>query len=327
MGLHMPDSRLNEAEHGLQHSFRKSWIFNVLLMTGAVLAAYTPIRELPSRRELANRTIGLNFQPIALQATEEFRVAGAWVMTADDPRFGGLSALSVDGGRFIAVSDLGAAVRFDPPSADRPRVWISDFTEGPGPVGRKTSRDAESLLRDPRGRGWWIGYEQRHSLWLYDDGFRHARAAIPIPRPGWWRNRGIEALIADGDRLLAIAENGREAIRVDAQGSHDIRMQTGWDIADAARAPDRTAWLLLRSKGRDGITQAIARLNQSGDGYRIGEAMTVPKAAFDNFEGMVIRPKPNGGWRFWLVSDDGHRFKARTLLVALDFDARQNARR
>jgi hypothetical protein len=328
MTKHMHDPPLNEAERGLQHSFRKSRIFNGLLMVGAVLATYLPIRDLPSRRELPSRTINLNFQPIALQATAApFRISGAWVMTANDPRFGGLSALAVDDGRFVALSDLGAALRFDPPSVDRPRVSISDLAQGPGPIGRKTSRDAESLMRDPHGRGWWVGYEQRHSLWLYDDGFSHAQAAIPIRRPGWWRNRGIEALLADSDGLLAIAENGREAIRVDARGSHDIRMQTGWDIADAARAPDGTAWVLLRSKGRDGITQAIARLAQSGDGYRIGNAMTVPKAAFDNFEGMVIRPKPNGGWRFWLVSDDGHRFKARTLLIALDLDARQNARR
>jgi len=34
----------------------------------------------------------------------------------------------------------------------------------------------------------------------------------------------------------------------------------------------------------------------------------------------VIRPLPGGGWRFWLVTDDGHRFKARTLLVALDLE-------
>jgi hypothetical protein len=43
---------------------------------------------------------------------------------------------------------------------------------------------------------------------------------------------------------------------------------------------------------------------------------------------MAIRPSPGGGWRFWLVTDDGHRFMARTLLVALDLDqAQENARR
>jgi hypothetical protein len=255
------------------------------------------------------------------------RLAGPWVMTAEDPRFGGLSALAVDEGRFIAVSDLGAVLRFDPPSAGHPHVAIAGLAEGPGPAGWKTSRDAESLVRDPRGRGWWVGYEQRHSLWLYDGDFRRARAAISMARPDWWRNRGVEALVADRGGLLALAENGREAIRIDGRGRHDARFEAGWDVADAGRAPDGTVWLLLRSKGREGISQAIAPLIRSAGGYGTGESWPLPKAAFDNYEGMVIRPKPGGGWRFWLVTDDGHRFRARTLLVALDLNAQKNARR
>ena len=329
MSRDMPDSRLNEAEHGLQHSFRKSRIFNGLLMGSVVLAAYLPIRALPDRRSLPDRAIVLNFQPVPLPgADSRLRLAGAWVMTANDRRFGGLSALAIDGNRFLSVSDLGSVLRFDPPSVAHPEVDISDLVDGPGPGGRKISRDAESLVRDPRGRGWWVGYEQRHSLWLYDAGFRHAVAAIPIRRPDWWRNRGVEALIADGDGLLAIAENGREAIQVDSRGDRDMALASDWDIADAARAPDGSAWLLLRSKGREGIRQAIARLIRADQGYRIGETVALPKAAFDNYEGMVIRPKPGGGWRFWLVTDDGHRFRARTLLVALDLSRTQkNARR
>jgi hypothetical protein len=324
----MPDSRLNGAERGLQHSFRKWLIFNSLLMAASVAAAYLPIRALPDRRQLPPRTIALDFQPVELpDARSPLRVAGAWVMAADDPRFGGLSALAVDGRTFIAVSDLGAILRFDPPSAKMPRVTAIDLAEGPGPVGRKTSRDAESLVRDPRGRGWWVGYEQRHSLWLYGEDFRHARAEIAIRRPAWWNNRGIEGLIADGDGLLALAENGREAIRIGRRGVSGHRLESSWDVADAARAPDGTAWLLLRTKGRGGIVQAIAPLVRSREGYRIGNAMPLPKDAFDNFEGLAIRPKPGGGWRFWLVTDDGHRFQARTLLVALDLDARKNARR
>jgi hypothetical protein len=329
MSRHMPDSPLNGAERGLQHSFMKSRLFNGLLIAMAVVAAYLPIRALPDRRQLPPRTIALDFQPVGLPSIRSpLRLAGAWVMTADDPRFGGLSALAVDGSTFIAVSDLGAILRFDPPSARRPRVTAIDLVEGPGPVGRKTSRDAESLVRDPRGRGWWIGYEQRHSLWLYGEDFRSARAAIAIRRPDWWSNRGIEALIADGDGLLALAENGREAIRTGRGGIRGHRLESGWDVADAARAPDGTAWLLLRTKGRGGIAQAIAPLVRSRGGYRIGNAMPLPKGAFDNFEGMAIRPKQGAGWRFWLVTDDGHRFKARTLLVALDLDdAQTNARR
>jgi hypothetical protein len=328
MAIHMPDSRLNGAERALQRSFMKLRVFNGLLMAWAVVAAYAPMRSLPDRRALSDRSVALSFQPVALPETvSPLRLAGAWVMTAGDPRFGGLSALAVDNRRFVAVSDLGAVARFDPPSAAQSRANIHDLRDGPGLPGWKTSRDAESLVRDPRGRGWWVGYEQSHSLWLYDDGFRRAQTAIAIPRPDWWRNRGVEALIADGGGLLALAEHGREAIRIDAAGLHHAILESAWDIADAARAPDGSAWLLLRAKGRDGITQAIAPLIPAGERYRVGAAWPLPKAAFDNYEGMAIRPK-TGGWRFWLVTDDGHRFKARTLLVALDLDqAQKNARR
>ena len=332
MHRHMPDSRLNEPERGLQHSFRKSPVFNGLMMgfllACGVLALYLPIRALPDRHQLPPRQVELHFQPVRLPAaTGPLRVAGAWVMTADDRRLAGLSALAIDDGRFLALSDLGAAIRFDPPSKSRPRAMVADLLDGPGPTGKKTSRDAELVALDPRGRGWWVGFEQRHSIWLYDRQFKMAEAAIPILR-NWPDNRGIEGLIADGDGLLALAENGREAIRVDADGLHVMGLDTASEVADAARAPDGGAWLLLRTQGRDGIGQAIAPLIHSGGEYRIGDALPLPKAAFDNFEGMAIAPRPGGGWRFWLVTDDGHRFKARTLLVALDLERTQkNARR
>ncbi len=76
---------------------------------------------------------------------------------------------------------------------------------------------------------------------------------------------------------------------------------------------------MLRSKSLGGIEQSIVRLTRTDGGYRAGPKMAVPKGAFDNFEGMAIEARPGGTWRFWLISDDGHRIMARTLLVALDY--------
>jgi hypothetical protein len=233
-----------------------------------------------------------------------------------DRRFGGLSALTIDHGRFVTVSDLGAAISFDPPSALQPMADIRSLVQGPGDPAFKRSRDAESLVRDPRGRGWWIGYEQRHSLWLYDDGFGAALARIALP--GWPRNRGAEGLLTEGESLIVFRESGREAMWI---GSKDMRrrmVDSNWDIADASRAPDGRAWVLLRSRGWGGIEGAIAPLIDGPRGYNIGEMWAVPKAPLDNYEGLAISRRPGGGWRFWLVTDDGHRVMARTLLVALD---------
>ena len=117
---------------------------------------------------------------------------------------------------------------------------------------------------------------------------------------------------------LALAENGRDAMAVRGAKIAQLRLDAGAEVADAARAPDGSVWLLLRSNGRGGISQSIAPLMRQGAGYRAGPDWPLPKAAFDNYEGMAIAPLADGGWRFWLVTDDGHRFMARTLLVALD---------
>ena len=262
----------------------------------------------------------MQVQPVLLPAAEPpLRLAGAWELRVGDRRFAGLSGLAIDRGRFLGVSDLGAVVRFDFPSKPKPNAWIADLRSGPGRWGKKWRRDAESLARDPHGRGWWVGYEQVHSLWLYNSDFSRALASIDLRRDDWWSNRGAEGLLTEGNHLLVTAENGREAMRVAASGIERLGLDAGADVAEAARAPDGSGWLLLRSKGPDGITEAIAPLVRTEIGYRAGPAWVVPKDLFDNFEGMAIEARPGGGWRFWLVTDDGHRIMARTLLVALDY--------
>ena len=316
----MPDSRLNEAERPLQHSFMKWPVFNGLLMLIAVAAAYLPMRALPARRPLLPATVALRYEPVEIAAVAgPLRLSGAWQLTVADPRFGGISSLAIDQGRFLAVSDRGSVARFDRPGVQHPRAWVADLRNGPGTWGRKWSRDAESLAADPHGRGWWIGYEQQHSLWLYDRDFIRAVITIDLNRPDWWDNRGAEGLLADDKSLLVTAENGREGMRVESSRVGRIPLQAGADVADAAAAPDGSAWLLLRRKGLQGISQSIAPLRKLRSGFRAGPAMPLPKGAFDNYEGMAIEPRQGGGWRFWLISDDGHRFMARTLLVALDY--------
>lgn len=303
----------------MQQPFRKISFFNTLLVGTAVLTAYAQIHRLPSQRPLPPATLPLTFRPITLPpATQPLHVAGAWELEASDPRLNGISALAIEAGRFLAVTDRGAAIRFDPPSAARPSASLWDLREGPGPFGKKWARDAESLARDPRGRGWWIGYEQRHSLWSYDDKIDRAGATINLPKLGWGHNRGAEGLLVQDGTLLVLAENGRNAVRIGQDGPQVLKLYAGAEVADAARGPDGSAWVLLRQKGLGGISQSIANLRKTHDGYIAGPSWPVPKGAFDNYEGMAIEPLPSGRWRFWLVTDDGHRFMARTLLVAFD---------
>ena len=333
--MHLPDSRLNKAEHDVQLLFMKSLRFNDLALAALVapmmLAVSLQIRALPDRHPLPPRTVPLRYTPNTLSPVAgPLRIAGAWRATAPDHRFGGLSALAIDRGRFVAISDLGAAIRFDPPASPTPEANIVDLAQGPGDPGSKKSRDAEALAHDPDRGGWLVAYEQRHSLWRYDEDFAHGAIVANLDRPDWKRNRGIEGMIVGRNSVVLAAENGREAMEVGPHGTRRINWSVGMEIADAATAPDGTAWLLLRGKGLGGITQAIAPLVPTEGGYRIGTRWPLPKAPLDNYEGMAIAAKPGGGWRFWLVTDDGHRILARTLLVALDLDApptKTNARR
>ena len=157
--MHMSDSRLNGAERALQQSFRKLFYFNGLLVGAFVMLAYWPIQKLPDRSQRPPVVETLTYEPVSLPAaTAPLRLAGAWVLTLPDRRFGGLSALAIERGRLLAVSDLGAVVWFDPPATRRPTAEVKDLRIGPGNFGKKWRRDAESLARDPYGRGWWVGY-------------------------------------------------------------------------------------------------------------------------------------------------------------------------
>ena len=319
--LPMAESRLNETEQRVQQAFMKSGFFNGLALGGVVVAAYMVLHELPDRDGRPDAALPLRYAPVTLPAAAPpLRLAGAWRMEAGDWRFGGLSALVTDRDGFLAVSDLGAVARFDPPTASSPMVRVADLRQGPGKPGKKSSRDAESIVRDPRGRGWWVGYEQHHSLWLYDEKFERAVASIRLPKLGWPANRGVEGLLAGNGSLLALRENGRQAIRIASGEAQVMNLYRSAEIADAATAPDGSAWVLLRGKGLDGIGQSVAPLHETPDGFRVGRRWPLPKAAFDNYEGMAIARRPDGRWRFWLVTDDGHRFLARTLLVALDLE-------
>lgn len=305
----------------MQQSFRKFNVFNGLLMGVIVLAAFAPIHRLPDRKPVPVITVTLTYRAVKLSSVEApLRLAGAWEMEASDPRLGGLSALAAERGRFLAVSDLGAVVRFDPPTVPSPQASLLDLRDGPGRFGKKSSRDAESLVRDPRGRGWWVGYEQQHSLWLYDDRFSRALERVNLPRLGWANNRGAEGLLVRDGALLVLAENGRDALSIKQAASSRLKLHSGAEVADAARGPDGSGWVLLREKGPGGIKQSVGALQKTHDGYLIETLWPLPKAAFDNYEGLAITSLPDGRWRFWLVTDDGHRFQARTLLVALDLE-------
>lgn len=303
----------------------KSLIPNAFLMSAAVLGSFWLMNGWPQRVPQLPVSLSLSVEAVALPASPgPLRLAGAWKLETEDRRLFGLSGLEIDGGRFIAVGDAGSVVRFDRPGPGA-RIWLADLGDGPGPFGAKFTRDAESLLAD--GDGWLVGFEQHHSVWRYDRGFGHGREVASLGGRGWPDNRGAEGLSRIGDKLIAWREGGQEAVVV-ATGEA-IPLTSNWSIAEAARDPDGGTWLLLRRLEWRGVTQAIAPVRRSGRGLALGPALPVAKGPLDNFEGMAIERAPGGALRFWLVSDDGSRVMARTLLAAYDLkpSTKTNARR
>lgn len=66
---------------------------------------------------------------------------GGWELESDDPRFGGISALHVEGELVTALSDAGTLMRFTTPTAV-PDIKIEPLSAGPGSAEVKGDRDA-----------------------------------------------------------------------------------------------------------------------------------------------------------------------------------------
>lgn len=314
----MPDSRFREAERRVQPSFMKSSFFNVLLLVGVMFAMHWLWRQLPDRTARPDRVSALTFRPVELlPPAPPLRLAGAWEMSAHDPRLDGLSALAIDGGSFVAVSDFGVAVRFPRPGAPRPAIRFRDLPSGPGPANRKAWRDSEALVRDPAGRGWWVAFETIHQLRLFDRTFMKTMAVVPLDGSRWRENGGVEGLAAANGGLAIVAEDGETIAQFDGRRFTPLPRARAGRLADAAALPGGRLALLARSLGPTGFRTRLLHYDPaSGRTRLIGR---LPLHHLDNAEGLAAEPLPGGAIRLWVVTDRDSRARGRTLLAAFDW--------
>lgn len=311
----------------MQRIFRKLLNLNSLTVGLATLLLYRPIHQLPSVPSRDRAAAVVVATPVDVgTAAQPFRLTGAWKLESRDRRLHGVSGLAADGNRLMAITDLGAAIRLSLPGAQAQAATFTDLREGPGRFGYKVRRDAEALTEDGRG-GWLVVFEQRHFVWRYNRDFSHGKRLAAIDR-AWADNRGAEAIVLRDGKPVIFAQNGDERLTYDAGRCQGRTLDArGWDVADASMAPDGVTWLLLRRFGIRGFENALAPMVKRGAGFAVGRITTVPKGWSDNMEGLAITTRPDG-LRFWLISDDGHRIFARTLLLALDLPrAQESARR
>jgi hypothetical protein len=250
--------------------------------------------------------------PLPLPPPVDGKIAmGAlWQLTSAEPRFGGLSALAFAGADLLAVNDSGVVIRWPKPEG---LGRFQDLPDGPGAPQWKIYRDSEAMVRDPRGRGWWIAFEQFHRLYLFDDEFTRALARRPFKVRTWWRNLGVEALVSDGNGgLLLLPESGNRVIRLGSGAGGRHSSKAAGQVADAVRLRDGRIVIAVRNLRPWGITNSLGWLRREGDGYKVELWGELPLGRWDNVEGLASEPLADGSTRLWFVTDSD--FTRRTLL-------------
>ena len=300
----------------------------------------------------------INAEPVGLypEAPERtdlgaLRYAGGLVLTSDDPRFGGLSALSLseDGARLIALSDRGhvltAALTFqDGAPAGVADVAFTPLTDAGGRPLEGPSADAEGMADLGEGR-FAISFEREHRIEVFALGVDGRDAALARPEPfrvlpGADRlraNAGVEALATAGGALYAGIEepvvDGTPHLvwRYDlADPSNSPRalslsLEPGFGLT--ALAPDGAGGLIVASRfwARDiGNRIRIDRLSAAdlaaGGGPLVPDRLAAfePGMTVDNIEAAALAVI-DGEPRLFLMSDDNFSDTQRTLLLSFTF--------
>ena len=299
--------------------FSKSGIFSGLLVAALVVGAQRLISGLPDREAQPDRVAAVTFTPVELATIEPtLRIAGAWRVTSSERRFGGLSALAVDRGALLALTDSGVVIRMPRPGGTQSMATFRDLPDGPGNPRRKSRRDSEALARLADG-DWLVAFENRNQLWRYDPAFRSGRRVVAFTNQGWPTNRGIEAMTIDREGSVLVVPEGRSTlIALRDRVTYHSLASGGWTVSDAARLPDGRQYLLLRRMTIWGVRNAIGELELTTAGWRIAVRARLPIGALDNAEGMAAEATPGGGVRLWIVTDNDFAGYRRTLLLALD---------
>jgi hypothetical protein len=314
----MPDSEGPEAEPGVQLLFSVLRFWAAVLLAAAILNFPELYRYIPNRAELGPREVPIRFDPVRFDAAGfgGLKFAGAWRLGAPDPRFGGLSAIAVDAGGLVALSDSGVVVRFPKPGKAQPMARIDELSGGPGDPGFKRNRDSESLARDRKGRGWWVGFENRNQLWLFDPQFERVLARGRIGR-GWPRT-GFEAIAQSNGAMLLFPESGGKVLVASLDRSRWLPLPAG-PVSDAATLPDGSLLVLERGLRFDGFHNRLVQVRRKAGGYLEVRSIPLGVGRFDNVEGVAVERGMAGALRLWLITDDGHQWPQRTLLLALDW--------
>lgn len=311
----------------------------------ALLAALVAVAPLPLAVHSATQTV--TARPLALDPHDpgrttvgRLRYRGGWVLKGSDRRFGGISSMTIEDGRFVMLSDGGVVTRFrfDGRAGPVTDYAMSELPDGPGSGDRKVDRDSESSTYDAASGHVWAGFETTNEIWRYTTGFAAADGHVaPKLMADWPENLGAEAMVRLRDgRFLVFAET-----KTCKDGSHFALLFAGDPVdhpdakpfcysgpgpgfapTDAAQLPDGRVLILHRRFGITSWFAAALTVIDPGDIHPGGApvagkllATFAPPLSVDNMEALAITPSAQGPV-IWIASDDNYFFLQRTLLMA-----------
>lgn len=286
----------------------RSMLFTMALLFLIVVVARAAIDRLPDRRPGPQRTAAVRFA--ARAAPAGFNL---WAVEVNDWRWAGASALVVDRGKLLTLTDSGVLAWLPLPGEGR-RAVVRDLPDGPGPAMLKRNRDSEALGRLADGE-WLVSFENRNQVWRYDARWRAGRRAIDLRSQGLGLNKGIEGLTVEprDGTLRLFAEDAEWLME---HGTRFPLPGSRWSVSDATVLPDGRTLVLQRSVGLGGIGNALAWLEGApGAKYRLRQFLRLPLGRLDNAEGLAAQLLPDGGTRLWIITDnDGSPFRETLLL-------------
>ncbi|TWA87332.1 hypothetical protein FBZ83_101194 [Azospirillum brasilense] len=265
---------------------------------------------------------------------------------------GGLSGLWVSdsGDRFVAVSDLGKSVTgrlsYDAQGrlAGAGQYDVRPLALDKDPDYRGRLNDSEDLARLPDG-GWLVPFERNHRILRYEGAARPEGPPRKLPTPPGLEsapsNGGVEALaaLADG-RILAIEEGDDNGVRERHAwiAPTDLKKRGDWQpltyraaprFRPTAAAPLPDGGVLVLERRVSLLGGWAARIvHVPADSLRGGATMDgvelarlEPPLLTDNFEGLAVRPGPDGDLLVYVVSDDNRSPLQRTYLMMFQLPA------
>lgn len=256
-------------------------------------------------------------------------LVGQYHWRADDPAFGGFSAIEVsdDGREFIAISDRG---RFTTGRLIRENGVITAVEAAPVrplrgadgapiPAGQN---DSEALAIGANGQ-IFVSFEGVHQVRVFDPSWSMS-TALPSPREfaNMQANASLEALAigTDGALYTLPERSGRADLPFPVYRFKDGRWDQPFSIprrgvflmVGADIGPDGRLYLLERDFVGVGFRTRVRRFDLTGGAEET--LLQTGVGVHDNLEGISVW-QDDAGLRLTLISDDNFRFFQRTEIV------------